>query len=135
VTDIIARILINAVAVFAAIQVIPDITLDFDPAWWNLIAVALIFAIVNSYLKPIVKLLSFPISLMTLGLVSFVINAALFLLVAWAANQVDIPFTVGDFPPDITGNSILAALLGSIVLSVVSTILGLADFGRRLVIR
>ena len=46
------------------------------------LAVALVFALVNSYIKPIVKALSFPISLMTLGLVAFVINAAMLLVVA-----------------------------------------------------
>jgi putative membrane protein len=133
VTEIIVKVLINAVALFVAILIVPDIKLDFDPAWWNLLAVALIFALVNSYIRPVVKLLSFPISLMTLGAITFVINAALFLFVAWVTAQVGIDFKVGDFPPDITGNTLLAALLGSIVVSLVSTVLGFVNFGRKLV--
>jgi putative membrane protein len=133
VSEIIVKVLINAAAVFVAILVVPGIKLDFDPAWWNLLAVALIFAIVNSYIRPIVKMLSFPLTLMTVGLITFVINAALFLFVAWVTDQVGIAFTVGDFPPDITGDTLLAALLGSIVVSVVSTLLGFVNFGRKLV--
>lgn len=131
--ELIVKILINAAAVFVAIQLIPDIELDFEPAWWNLLAVALIFALVNSYIRPIVKALSFPISLMTVGLITFVINAALFLFVAWVAGQLKIDFTVGGFPPDITADSLVAALLGSIVVSVVSTLLGFVNFGRKLI--
>lgn len=132
-SEIIVKVLINAAAVFVAILVVPGIKLDFAPAWWNLLAVALIFAIVNSYIRPIVKMLSLPLTLMTVGLITFVINAALFLFVAWVTDQVGIPFTVGDFPPDITGDTLLAALLGSIVVSVVSTLLGFVNFGRKLV--
>lgn len=131
--ELIVKIVINAIAVFVAIQLVPDISLDYDPAWWNLLAVALIFALVNSYIRPIVRALSFPISLMTVGLVTFVINAALFLLVAWVANQLGIDFTVGGFPPDLGADALVAALLGSIVLSVVSTLLGFVNFGRKLI--
>lgn len=131
--DFLVKVLINAVAVWAAIQLIPQISLG--GGFLNLAIVALIFAIVNAYIRPIVKALSFPITLISLGLVSFVINAALFLLVAWLASQVKIPFEVADFPPKLSAEAIVAALLGSIVVSVVSTLLGLVDFGRRLVLR
>jgi putative membrane protein len=133
VIDFLVKVLINAVAVWAAIQLIPQISLG--GGFLNLAIVALIFAIVNAYIRPIVKALSFPITLISLGLVSFVINAALFLLVAWLASQVKIPFEVADFPPKLSAEAIVAALLGSIVVSVVSTLLGLVDFGRRLVLR
>lgn len=137
--DWIIRIVINAAALIVAAKVVPDITLkigDFGVEWLKVAVIALVFALVNSYLKPIVKALSLPITLLTMGLIAFVINAALFLLVAWIA---DLAFPsilkVGSFPPTLNANAIVAALLGSIVISVVSTILGFANFGRRLVTR
>jgi putative membrane protein len=104
--------------------------------WLKIGAIALVFALVNTYIKPIVKLLSFPITLLTLGLVAFLINAALFLLVAWVADLLfpDV-LKIAAFPPKLDGNAIIAAILGSIVISIVSTVLGLVDFGRRAILR
>ena len=75
--DLIAKILINAAALFVAVKLLPSNLLSFDwgSDWWKLLAVALVFALVNSYIKPIVKALSFPIWLITLGTIAFVINA------------------------------------------------------------
>jgi putative membrane protein len=134
VTDLIVKVLINAAALWVAVQVIPDdlLSFDFGSDWWKLLAVALIFALVNSYIRPIVKALSFPISLMTLGLVAFVINAAMLLLTAFASDQFDLGFKVGDFPPDFTSDTIVGALLGAVVISVVSTLVSIALAPRRL---
>ena len=133
-TDLIVKVLINAAALWVAVQVVPDdlLSFDFGDDWWKLLAVALIFALVNSYIRPIVKALSFPIGLMTLGLVAFVINAAMLLLTAFASDQIDLGFRVGDFPPDFTANTIVGALLGAIVISVVSTLVSLALAPRKL---
>ena len=133
-TDLIVKVLINAAALWVAVQVVPDdlLSFDFGDDWWKLLAVALIFALVNSYIRPIVKALSFPIGLMTLGLVAFVINAAMLLLTAFASDQIDLGFRVGGFPPDFTANTIVGALLGAIVISVVSTLVSLALAPRKL---
>jgi putative membrane protein len=84
VVELIVKILVNAAALFVAVKVLPSNLLSFNWGndWWKLLAVALVFALVNSYIKPIVKALSMPLSILTLGLVSFVINAAMLLLVA-----------------------------------------------------
>lgn len=131
-TELIVKVVVNAAALWVAIQVVPQLSFDFGQDWWKLGVVALIFALVNSYLKPIVKALSFPISLMTLGLVAFVINAAMLLVVAFLSDQLALGFAVGDFPPDITADTIVGAFLGSIVISVVSTLATLALAPRRL---
>jgi putative membrane protein len=132
VTELIIRIVINAVALYVAVQIIPQLSFDFGSDWWKLLAVALIFALVNSYLKPIVKALSFPISMMTLGLVAFVINAAMLLVVAFASDQLDLGFKVGGFPPDLNADAIIGAILGAIVISIVSTIATMALSPRKL---
>jgi len=139
VLDLVIRIVINAIALVVAAQLIPDIHLKIGPLgveWLKIAAIALVFALVNTYIKPIVKLLSFPITLLTLGLIAFVINAALFLLVAWVADLL-FPgvLKIAEFPPKLDGNAVIAAILGSIVISIVSTVLGLVDFGRRAILR
>jgi putative membrane protein len=132
--EMIIRILVNAAAVWVAVQVLPDnlLSFTFGNDWWKLLVVALVFALVNSYIKPIVKALSFPISMMTLGLVAFVINAAMLLLVALASGQLKLGFKVGDFPPNITADTIVGALAGAVIISVVSTVASIALSPRKL---
>lgn len=135
--DFLVRILINGAALIITAKVIPDIHLPipaFGVDWLKIAGVALIFALVNSYLKPIVKALSFPISVISLGLVAFLINAALLLFVAWVdSNTIDAGLRIAKFPPTLDGNAVIAAILGSIVISIVSVLLGFADFGRKAV--
>jgi putative membrane protein len=133
VIDLLVKVLINAVGVYAAIQLVPQIEFAFGDDWWKLLAVALILALVNSYLKPILKALSFPINLVSLGLFSFVLNALLLLLVAFVSDQLGLGFSIGGFPPDFSADSFVGALLGSIVISIVATLLGMVNSGRRIV--
>jgi putative membrane protein len=134
VIDLLVKVLINAVGVWAAIQVVPQIDFAFGNDWWKLLAVALILAIVNSYLKPILKALSFPITLISLGLFSLVLNALLLLLVALVSDQVSLGFSIGGFPPDLTADAFIGALFGSIIISIVSTVLGMVNTSRKVVI-
>ena len=138
--DLLVKIVINAIAVFVAVRFVPQITfpaadnlLQLEGNWWQVVVVAVILAVINSYVKPIVKALSFPITLLTLGLFSLVLNALLLLLVAFIADYVDINFTIGGFPPNFTADSFVGAFLGSIVISIVSIVLGMLDRGRRIV--
>src|SRR5258706_2525752 len=128
----IVRILINAAALFVAVKVVPQIEFKFGNDWWKLFVVALIFALVNSYIKPIVKALSFPISMLTLGLVAFVINAAMLLLVALASDALKLGFTIGGFPPKLGADAIIRAIIGAVVISVVSTLASIALSPRKL---
>ncbi len=85
--------------------------------------VALAFGVANALVKPTVKIISFPISLLTLGLAGIVLNAVLFLGTAWVSNQMGGAIRVGDFPPHLlTQATIVAALIGSIVVGVVSAV-------------
>ncbi len=131
--DLIVKVFINAIGVFAAIKIVPQINFAFGGDWWKLLAVALILALVNSYIKPILKVLSFPITLISLGLFAFILNALLLLLVAFVSVQLGLNFTIGGYPPHFTADSFIGALLGSIVISVVATLLGMVNAGRRVV--
>ncbi|HEY8800231.1 MAG TPA: phage holin family protein [Candidatus Limnocylindrales bacterium] len=129
--ELIVRIVINAVALLVAVKVVPQIVFKFGNDWWKVLAVALIFALVNSYIKPIVKALSFPISMLTLGLVAFVINAAM-LLLAVLSEQLKLGFKIGGFPPTLNADAIIGAFIGAVVISIVSTLASIALAPRKL---
>jgi putative membrane protein len=140
VIDLLVKIIVNAIAVYVAVLVVPQISfpaanylLRLEGSWWHVLVVALILALVNSYLKPILKVLSFPITLLSMGLFALVLNAFLLLLVAFLAGNFGIDFAIGGFPPNLTADAFVGALLGSIVISIVSIVLGMLDRGRRLV--
>jgi len=124
-----------------AANVVPDFVLKFGKDkpedWLQVGVVALVFALVNSYIKPIVKTLALPIGFLTMGLVAFVINAAMLLgtaeLVNQAGSSLNIVFSVGGFPPHWGYNAIGCAVVGSIVISVVATALELVLVPRKLV--
>jgi putative membrane protein len=132
--ELIVRILINALALFVAVKVLPTNLLSFNWGndWWKLLAVALVFALVNSYIKPIVKALSMPIGLLTLGLIAFVINAVMLLLTAWVSGQIKLGFKLGTFPPDLNSDAIIGALLAAVIISIVSTLASVALSPRRM---
>jgi putative membrane protein len=141
VIDLLVKVLINAAGVYVAIALVPQIKfpaadqlLSLGPDWWKLLAVAFILALVNSYLRPILKALSFPITLLSMGLFAFILNALLLLLTAFVSDQIGLGFTIDKFPPDLTADAFIGALLGSIVISVVATILGMVDRGRRIIV-
>ncbi len=133
--DLIVKILINAAALFVAVKLLPSNLLSFDwgDAWWKLLAVALVFALVNSYIKPIVKALSMPIGLLTLGLVAFVINAAMLLLTALASDSLKLGFKLGTFPPTINSDAIVGAIVAAVIISIVSTLASVALAPRKLI--
>ena len=94
---------------------------SYDGELTGLLALAVIFGIVNGLIGPIVRIVAFPLSLLSMGLIGFVINGGLLLATAYVANSTGFDLTVGDFPPGITADTIVAAVVGSVVLSVVGT--------------
>jgi putative membrane protein len=128
------------VALLVAANVVPEFKLAFQTNkpedWLKIAVIALVFALVNSYIKPIVKTLAMPIGFLTMGLVAFVINAAMLLGTAWLVSQVkalDIGFTLGKYPPNWGYEAIGCAVVAAIVVSVVGTILNLILVPRKVV--
>jgi putative membrane protein len=91
----------------------------------NLIVLSIIAGVVNGFIKPVVKALSLPLTLMTFGLFGLVINAGLLILIAWISDLVGITFTVGGFPPDLSLDTFVAALIGGIAMTIVGSIVDL----------
>ena len=139
--DLLIKVAVNAVALLAAANVVPEFKLVFhndNPEdWAKILIIALVFALVNSYLKPILKFMAMPIGFLTMGLIAFAINAAMLLGTAWIASQVgdqlQIGFTVGGYPPHWGYEAIGVAVVGSIVISIVATILDLVLMPRKVV--
>lgn len=112
---------ITAFAFFILTRFLPQFV-SYDGEIVGLVVIAIIFGIVNGLIGPIVKTMAIPASLVTMGLVGFLVNAALFLVTALVADAAGFSLTVGDFPPDLlTADTIVAAIVGSVVLSLVST--------------
>jgi putative membrane protein len=100
------RLLITALGLFAASKIVPGGGVAFD-GWGSLVVAALLLGIVNAIVRPILILLTLPITLLTLGLFLLVINGISFALVAW-------------FLPGFSVSGLWAATLGAIVVGVTS---------------
>ena len=109
---LILRLLINAVALWCAARFIDGIS--YSGSWQGLVGLALVFGVVNTLVRPVLSFFSFPIQIATLGLFTLVLNAAMLLLTSALATRVGLSFHISGFR---------AALIGALVVSVLSTIL------------
>ena len=109
---LVIRLLITMCALYAASRLVPGISTD--GSLLALAGVALVFAVVNEIVKPIVHVLSLPFVVVTLGLFLLVINALMLWLTSRLSNALGLGFHVQGFA---------AAFWGGIVISVVSILL------------
>ena len=123
---------VTAIAFYVMTQTLPEYTgfdmVTYDGELAGIAVLAVIFGLVNGLIGPIVRMLALPISFMTMGLVGFLINGGLLLLTAFIAESTGFGFelTVGDFPPDLfTADTLVAAVIGAVILSLVSTVVRL----------
>jgi putative membrane protein len=123
----ILAILASAIAFVILINVLPATMIDVSGEPLQVALLALAVGAVNAVIKPIVKILSFPISMMTLGLAGIVINAGLLLGVAFLADKwARIDFTIGGWPAGgLTADTIVGAVVASVLLGIISAIVGL----------
>lgn len=106
----ILRLIINGFALYAAVYLVPGIVPENpNPVAW--VWLALIFGLVNALIKPIVKLLSCALILVTLGLFTLLINTAMFYVTAWIGSQFGVGLIISNFG---------AAFLGALIVSVIS---------------
>ncbi|MEU2910468.1 phage holin family protein [Streptomyces massasporeus] len=112
--NFVVKTIANAGALAVAVWLLDKITLTGDSTVkevGTLIIVALLFGLVNFLVKPLVKLLSLPLLILTLGLFTLVVNALMLLLTSWLADKLDLSFHVEGF---------WAAVVGGLIISVVS---------------
>jgi putative membrane protein len=110
-------VLVNALALAAATGLLSGIALtgatDGDRVV-TLVLVALVFGVVNAVVRPVVKLVSLPFIILTLGLLIFVINALMLLLTGWLSTQLGLGFHVDGFT---------TAVLGAVIVAVATWVL------------
>jgi putative membrane protein len=111
-------VIVNAAMIYLAAQVVPGITLRGKPLWPALLA-GLVLALINAVVRPVLKIVTLPLTLLTLGLFLFVLNA----FCLWLTSAIVPGFDVESF---------WAAFLGALLLSVVSWALTVfvSDSGR-----
>ena len=111
------RVVVDALALAVAAWIFDGITLSGSRSeqLWTLLLVAVIFGLVNAIVAPVVKLLSLPFIVLTLGLLLFVINACMLLLTSAIADGLDLGFHVDGF---------WTAVFGSIVISIAAAVFG-----------
>jgi len=104
--------IINTIAIILAIKFVPGIV--YSGGWGGILAVGLLFGLVNTFIRPFVKLLALPLLILSLGLFSFVINALMLLLTSLLSAEFSLGFHVTGFK---------AAFFGALVISFVSMVL------------
>ena len=114
------KVIINAVAIWLATLVLDglDVVGGDETAQRVLVflVVALVFGLVNAIVKPVVKLFSLPLYILTLGLFTLVVNAAMLWLVGWLSQQTDYGLRIDTF---------WTALIGALIISVASFFMSL----------
>ncbi|MBA4372789.1 MAG: hypothetical protein C0402_07975 [Thermodesulfovibrio sp.] len=104
--------LINTIAIMLAIKFVPGI--GYKGEWWGVLLVGLIFGIVNTFIRPVVKLLTLPFLIVTLGLFTFVTNAMMLSVTSWISEQFELGFYVTGFK---------AAFIGALIISLASLVI------------
>jgi putative membrane protein len=113
-TKFILRWIINAIALYAAVYLVPGVRLEGN--WVSIIWLALIFGLINAFLRPLLTVLTCPLIILTLGLFTILINTFLFWLTSPVGQAFGINLTIDGFWP---------AFLGGLVISVVSIIMSM----------
>ncbi len=111
------RFVANAIGLAVAAWLLPDISIRGDTdedRLVTLLVVAAIFGVVNSFVRPIVALLSLPLYVLTIGLMYFVVNALMLMLTSWIADQFDIGFHVDGFWTAVAGGVVVALVTWSV---------------------
>jgi putative membrane protein len=108
------RWLVNAAALWIATRIVPGVT--YIGGWLPFLGVALIFGVVNAFIRPVAKVLTFPIIILTLGIFALVVNGLMLWLTSALSDALDLGFHVRGF---------WAAFFGALVVGIVSTLLSM----------
>jgi putative membrane protein len=108
------RLLVNAAALWVATRIVPGVTFDGGPL--PMLGVALVFGVLNASLRPLAKILTFPLIIVTLGIFALVINGLMLWLTSALSSTLGLGFRVSGF---------WAAFWGALVVSLVSLVLSM----------
>ncbi len=108
------RLLINAAGLWVAVRIVPGISYSGGRA--PFLGVALVFGVVNAFIRPVVRLLALPLILLTLGLFALVVNGLMLMLTGYFSEALGLRFHVEGCWP---------AILGALVVSIISMLLSI----------
>jgi len=108
-TRIFIKWLINTIAIMLAIKFVHGIT--FSGEWWGILLTGVVFGLVNTFIRPLIKFFTLPLLIFSLGLFTFVINAAMLGVTSWVSERMNLGFHVDGFKP---------AFIGAFLISIVS---------------
>ncbi len=104
--------MINALSIAVAVKVTAGIT--FTGEWWKMIVIGAVFGIVNSFLKPLITLFTFPLILVTLGLFTLIVNTLMLIITVGLSEPFKLGLQIQGFWP---------AFKGALIISIVSMLL------------
>ena len=118
--NFVIRVVVNGIALWVAALVVQGISLgegdvSLGSKVLTIVLVALVFGVINAFIKPVVKLLSLPFVILTLGLFTFIVNAFMLQLTEWIAEPLGLAFSIDHFFWD--------AVLAAVVITFVSWVL------------
>jgi putative membrane protein len=108
------RILVNAAALWVATRIVPGVS--YDGGWGAMLGVSILFGVVNATIRPLTKILTFPIIIVTLGIFALVVNGLMLWLTSAISGSLGLGFHVAGF---------WAAFWGALVVSLISTVLSM----------
>src|SRR5437762_9840517 len=106
------RLLVNAAALWVATRLVSGVT--YSGGWLPFLGVALVFGVVNAFIRPVARVLTFPLIIVTLGIFALVVNGLMLWLTSALSSTLGLGFHV---------NGLWAAFFGALVVSVVSMLL------------
>ena len=116
------KVAVNAIAIWIATLVVHGMTVrapgsDLGSRILTYVVIGAIFGVINAIIKPVVRLLTLPFYVITLGLFTFVVNALMLQLTSWISQATPLTFHIDDF--------FWTAILGAVVVTFVSLVLNL----------
>ncbi len=127
-TGFILTVIGTGIALYATALLYSGISFGPDVKPLSILIVAAIFGVANTVIKPVLKVLSLPLTLLTFGMFGLLVNGGLLLALAFVSEKLGLDFTVGGFPPTFGLDAIIAAVVGGVILSLVSTAIGFLPF-------
>ncbi len=115
---IVTKVVINAFAIWIATLVVPQVDVGGSTLGnriLTLLIVGALFGVINTFLKPLVKLFTLPLYLLTLGLFTFIVNALMLKIVEWLSERIGIAFDAGPFFWSTLGAAVVVTFVSMIL--------------------
>lgn len=125
--EIMARTIGNAAGLWLATRLLSGLSVPQGAGtaqmWLNLLVLGLVLALVNSLVRPVARFLALPLYIVTFGLFSLVVNGAMLSLTGWLTDHIGALGAGGSVPLGLEVSSFGSAIVGSVIISVISSVI------------